>query len=82
MSKVPKFDKRVSGHDVLFNEPYWVSVCGRYRIANLGCVRPFRLFRRIPGKSGWPWIGVGSGFMTKPEAILAATKHANGIPID
>jgi hypothetical protein len=80
--KVIKFNKKVSGHDILFNEPYWNSDCGRYRVAKLDCTRPFRVFRRLPGKNGWPYIGVGSGFMDKSDAILAANKHANGIPIE
>lgn len=82
MSRQVKFDKKVSGKDAMFDEPYWLSLCGLYRLAKMDCVRPWRLFRRMKAKSGWPWIGVGVGFDNKDLAVLAANKHANGIVVE
>jgi len=60
-------------NDATTGDPLYTSACGNWRIIEMKCVRPFRLFRRIKHK-GWPWIGVGSGFDSRETAIAAANE--------
>jgi len=60
-------------NDATTSDPIYTSACGRWRIVELDCIRPFRLFRRIKSL-GWPWIGVDSGFDTRAAAITRANE--------
>jgi hypothetical protein len=74
-----RFNKTPSGKG-LFNEPYWNSCCGKFRLVHMDCVRPYRLFRRLGKRyKGYNWIGVGSGFVTRSEAIFAAFQYSKGL---